>query len=259
MKWDMGWMHDTLDDLRHDPIHRRYHHHRLTFRHLYAFHEQFMLSLSHDEVVHGKGSLLDKMPGDEWQKLATLRLLLAYQIATPGKSLLFMGCELAQRREWSHERGLDWDLLELPAHRGVQALQRDLNRVYAGEPAMHELDCDPRGFDWAVADDSENSVLGFLRHASSQAPPVLAIFNFTPVVRDGYRVRVPHVGRWEEILNTDAEVYGGSGVGNLGGVEAEPPRAGRDVSLRLRLPPLGALLLRWCPPPPVGTGEGDGP
>ncbi|HVS61951.1 MAG TPA: 1,4-alpha-glucan branching protein GlgB [Thermoanaerobaculia bacterium] len=263
-KWDMGWMHDTLEYLRQDPVHRRFHHNQLTFRGVYAFHENFVLSLSHDEVVHGKGSLPDKMPGDQWQKLANLRLLLAYQIASPGKKLLFMGCEIAQWREWSHERSLDWDLLEQPPHRGVQSLTRDLNAAYAQNPALHELDCDPAGFEWLVANDGENSVLGFLRKARSEAPPVAAIFNFTPVAREAYRLGVPHVGWWHEILNSDAESYGGSGVGNLGGVEADPPRSGLGPSLRLRLPPLGALFLRWQPPeaastePGGETEEGDG-
>ncbi len=243
LKWDMGWMHDTLQYMALDPIHRQYHHNRLTFRLLYAFHENFVLPLSHDEVVHGKGSLLSKMPGDEWQKLANLRLLYGYMYGMSGKKLLFMGGELAQWREWDHESSLDWHLLDYASHRGVQRWVRDLNRVYRAEPALHELDCDPQGFQWVEPNDAQSSVLAFLRWGRKDC--VLVVCNFTPVVRHGYRVGVPRPGFWKELLNSDAHEYGGSGVGNLGGVEAQPlPAHGFPYSLPLTLPPLGVLFLK---------------
>ena len=245
MKWDLGWMHDTLDHLGRDPIHRRWHHGELTFRTMYAFSESFVLPLSHDEVSQGKGSLVDRFPGDAWRKLATLRLLLAYQHAQPGKKLLFQGCEFGQAREWHHDRSLDWHLLGDPAHAGVARCVADLNRMYRAERALHELDFDPAGFGWADHRDAEHSVLAILRHAQAGAPSVLAIFNFTPVVRSEYRLGVPSSGRWAEVLNTDALLYGGSGVGNAGAVEAEPvPSHDRPHSLRLVLPPLAAVFLR---------------
>jgi 1,4-alpha-glucan branching enzyme len=242
-KWDMGWMHDTLKYLAHDPIHRRYHHHELTFRLVYAFTENFVLALSHDEVVHGKGSLIGKMPGDDWRKFANLRLLYAYMWAQPGKKLLFMGGEFAQRSEWSHERSLDWHLLEEAPHAGVARLVADLNGLYRREPALHEADGDSAGFEWVDANDAEQCVLTFLRRGRSHEREVLCALNFTPVVRHEYRVGVPHPGRWREILNTDATCYGGSGVGNLGGSDAEEtPWHGRPASLRITLPPLGAVF-----------------
>jgi 1,4-alpha-glucan branching enzyme len=226
-------------------VYRKYHHHELTFRMLYAFSENFLLPLSHDEVVHGKRSLLEKMPGDDWQKFANLRLLLGYQYAQPGKKLLFMGGEVAQRREWDHEASVDWHLLADPRHAGVQRWVRDLNRLYREEPALHQLDCDPAGFEWIDPDDRESSVLSFLRR-SRDGRLVAVVCNFTPVPREGYRVGVPEGGRWQEVLNSDAHDYGGSGWGNYGGVLADPvPHHGRPYSLRLALPPLGVLFLRW--------------
>jgi len=244
LKWDMGWMHDTLGYLRHDPIHRRYHHNEITFRMMYAFSENMVLPLSHDEVVHGKGSLLDKMPGDDREQFANLRLLLAYQWAQPGKKLLFMGGELAQRGDWSHERSLDWHLLDAPWHAGVRILVGDLNRLLR-EPALHARDFDPAGFEWVDANDADASVLSFLRRAGGGAPDLLVVINFTPVVRRNYRVGVPRGGLWSEVLNTDAPLYGGSGVGNLGGVEAAPVSShGRPHALSLTLPPLAAVFFK---------------
>jgi len=245
LKWDMGWMHDTLRFLERDPVHRRYHHNEITFRSLYAFHENFVLPLSHDEVVHGKGSLLNKMPGDRWQKFANLRLLYGYMYSQPGKKLLFMGSEIAQWREWSHDSSLDWHLLQEDAHGGVQRLVRDLNHTYASEPAMHARDAEPEGFEWIDGSDAERSVLSYVRHGAEGDPPVLVVLNFTPVVRYDYRVGVPVSGAWREVLNTDAEVYGGSGVGNLGEVHAEPIEShGRPTSVRVTLPPLAAVWFR---------------
>jgi 1,4-alpha-glucan branching enzyme len=244
LKWDMGWMHDTLQYLSRDPIHRRYHHNELTFRALYAFNESFVLPLSHDEVVHGKGSLLTKMPGDDWQRFANLRLLLGYQYAQPGKKLLFMGAELAPWREWDHEAGLDWQLLDEPSHAGMLRWVADLNRLHRFEPALHELDTEPTGFEWVDAADVDASVISFLR-LSAERRPVLVVCNFTPRVHHNYRVGVPEGGYWEELLNSDATLYGGSGQGNLGGVEAGPgPVHGRPRALALTLPPLGCLFLR---------------
>ena len=204
-KWDMGWMHDTLHYLSHDPIHRKHHHNQLTFRAMYAFSENFVLSLSHDEVVHGKQSLLEKMPGDDWQKFANLRLLLGYMYAQPGKKLLFMGGEFGQRREWNHDVFLDWELLQFRPHRGIQQWVEDLNRVYRTQPAMHAGDCSPDGFRWIDGSDAEGSVLCFLRCGPNPADDVLVVCNFTPVVRTDYRVGVPHSGRWHELLNSDAD------------------------------------------------------
>ena len=247
MKWDMGWMHDTLSYFALDPIHRRYQHNKLTFRGLYAFSENFVLPLSHDEVVYGKRSLLDKMPGDLWQKFATVRLLYAYMWAQPGKKLLFMGGEFGQWREWSHDRSLDWHLLrESPLHGQLQLLVGELNRQYRDEPALHQLDTDPAGFEWIAADDNENSVYAFLRKAREPGlPPILAVFNNTPLPRFNYRLGVPREGVWAEVLNSDAGAFGGSNHGNIGGVEATPvPSHGRPFSLNLTLPPLGALFLK---------------
>jgi len=253
MKWDMGWMHDTLDYMSRDPIHRSYHHGRITFRGIYAFTENFVLPLSHDEVVHGKGSLLGRMPGDDWQKFANLRLLFGYMFTQPGKKLLFMGGELGQWTEWDHDTQLDWALLDFDTHAGVQRWLRDLNAFYRSERAAHELDFDPAGFQWLDADDAWNSVLSYVRR-SRPAPgtddyeELLVICTFTPVVRENYRVGVPHVGFWRQVLNSDAEVYGGSGVGNLGGSRSVPvPFHGRPHSLSLTLPPLAVLVLKHEP------------
>ncbi|MDH4053097.1 MAG: 1,4-alpha-glucan branching protein GlgB, partial [Rubrivivax sp.] len=244
MKWNMGWMHDTLQYMHEDPIHRRWHHGQLTFSLLYAFNENFMLPLSHDEVVHGKGSLLEKMPGDEWQKFANLRLLLGHMWGHPGKKLLFMGGEFGQWREWNHDRALDWQLLERDRHRGLQQWVEDLNRLYRAEAALHEIDFDGAGFEWVDASDVEGSVLSYLRKARDGSS-VLVVLNFTPVPRDNYLVGVPLAGHWRECLNSDASHYGGSGVGNYGGVDTVPVGAhGRFHSLNLKLPPLGMLVFK---------------
>jgi 1,4-alpha-glucan branching enzyme len=241
-KWNMGWMHDTLDYMSRDPIHRRYHHDRLTFGLLYAFSENFILPLSHDEVVHGKRSILGRMPGDRWQRFANLRAYYAFMWCHPGKKLLFMGGEFGQENEWAHEHSLDWHLLADPLHRSVQDLVRDLNRLYRSTPALHRLDASPDGFSWVDANDADNSVLSFLRFAPDQ-PAVLVVCNFTPVVRQDYRVGVPAGGYWRERINTDAAVYGGSNVGNAGGVVTEGTSChNRPFSLRLTLPPLATLI-----------------
>lgn len=243
-KWNMGWMHDTLGYMEQDPVHRRYHQESLTFGLLYAFSENFILPLSHDEVVHGKGSLLGKMPGDAWQRFANLRLLYALMYAYPGKKLLFMGGEFAQEREWDFDRALDWELLQQPAHRGIQDLVRDLNRLYAQQAALHQRDCDSDGFAWVDCSDLEHSVIAFLRQGGDTRDHVLVVCNFTPLVRHDYRIGVPRSGRYLELLNSDAQIYGGSGVGNLGAVSTESVAAhDRPYSIRLTLPPLAALLL----------------
>jgi 1,4-alpha-glucan branching enzyme len=245
LKWDMGWMHDTLEYFEHDPIHRQYHHNLLTFRMLYSFHENFVLPLSHDEVVHGKGSLINKMPGDDWQKFANLRLLFAYMFAQPGKKLLFMGSEFGQYREWSHDRSLDWNLLEGPLHRGLMAWVEQLNRLYRGQSPLHFYDNDVRGFEWIDCNDAPTSVVSLLRKGETTEDSVLVVCNFTPVPRVGYRVGAPFAGYWRELLNSDAHEYGGSGVGNMGGTEAlRESTHGRPYTLRLTLPPLGALFLK---------------
>jgi 1,4-alpha-glucan branching enzyme len=248
LKWDMGWMHDTLKYMALEPIHRKYHHNNLTFRMLYAFGENFVLPLSHDEVVHGKGSLLGKMPGDDWQKFANLRLLFGYMYAQPGKKLLFMGGEFGQWREWDHDTSIDWHLLDHPPHRGLQRWVRDLNTAYRGEPALHEYDCEPRGFEWIDANDSEASVISLLRKGRSPDDDVLVVCNFTPVTRYNYKVGVPRGGRWDEILNSDAPLYGGSGQGNFGGVTAAPvAHHGRPYLLTITVPPLGMVAFRRRP------------
>ncbi len=245
MKWDMGWMHDTLQYFSQDPIHRQYHHNKLTFRMLYSFHENFVLPLSHDEVVHGKGSLIGKMPGDEWQRFANLRLLFAYMFAQPGKKLLFMGDEFGQVSEWGHDRSLDWNVLEYPLHRGLMGWVGQLNRLYRSESALHWFDNDPNGFEWVDCNDAPASVISLLRKGKDGDNPVLVACNFTPVPRPGYMVGVPAGGYWKELLNSDAREYGGSGAGNLGGTDALPIEShGRPYSLRLTLPPLGALFFR---------------
>jgi 1,4-alpha-glucan branching enzyme len=244
MKWDMGWMHDTLSYMSKDPIHRKYHHNQLTFRLVYAYHENFVLPLSHDEVVHGKGSLLRQMSGDDWQKFANLRLLYGYMYAQPGKKLLFMGGEFGQWNEWYHEESLHWHLLEDPLHASLQRWVEDLNKLYKHKGALHQLDFDPAGFEWIDCNDSQNSALSFIRKGYSQDDTVLIVCNFTPVPRLNYRVGVPTGGYWREILNSDAKEYGGSGHGNLGGRETSPiPFHGRPYSLNLTLPPLGAIFL----------------
>jgi len=244
-KWNLGWMHDTLAYFQTDPLFRRFHHHQLTFGLVYAFTENFILPLSHDEVVHGKGSLLGKLPGDRWQRFANLRALYAYMWAHPGKKLLFMGGELAQEREWDHDSSLDWHLLERRDHAGVQQLVRDLNRVYRGEPALWELDFEPAGFRWLEPNDAAANVLAFARLSAAEAGRVLVcVCNFSPVPRPGYRLGLPLEGRWVEALNTDSAYYGGSDVGNLGGVAAEAkPWHEQPFSAELTLPPLGVVWL----------------
>ncbi len=245
LKWNMGWMNDTLSYLQLDPIYRKYHHNRMTFSMLYAFTENFTLPLSHDEVVHGKRSLLHKMPGDMWQQFANLRLLYGYLYAHPGKKLVFMGGEFGQRAEWNHDASLEWHLLEFQPHRGLQQLVADLNKLYAAEPALHEVDFDWHGFEWLDCNDADAGVLSFLRRARDPEDFLVVVANFTPVVRENYRVGVPEPGFYRELLNTDATAFGGSNAGNLGGVAAEPvPWLGHAYSLNLRLPPLAAVFLK---------------
>ncbi|HKC51502.1 MAG TPA: 1,4-alpha-glucan branching protein GlgB [Myxococcota bacterium] len=244
-KWDMGWMHDSLQYFALDPVHRKFHHGNLTFRMLYAWSENFLLPLSHDEVVHLKKSLLAKMPGDPWGKLANLRLLLGYQYTQPGKKLVFMGGELGQWEEWNHDGELDWRLLDSPAHRGVQRWLRDLNTAYRAEPALHARDCEPSGFEWVDCNDAAQSTLAFVRRGGAPEQVVLAVCNFTPLPRSRFRVGVPAGGFWREILNGDATLYGGSGVGNLGGVRAQPiPHHGRSHSIQITLPPLALVVFK---------------
>jgi 1,4-alpha-glucan branching enzyme len=245
MKWDMGWMHDTLKYFSNDPIHRQYHHNLLTFRMLYGFTENFVLPLSHDEVVHGKGSLLNKMPGDEWQKFANLRSLFGYMYAQPGKKLLFMGDEFGQGNEWSHDRSLDWWLLQFPVHRGLQNWVRDLNHLFRNEKALHELDSEPAGFEWVDCNDAPMSVIALLRKGKSAKDVMLVACNFTPVPRENYRVGVPSGGWWKEVLNSDGSEYAGSGMGNGGGAVAEVVKQhGRPFSLELTLPPLAIVFFK---------------
>ncbi len=245
MKWDMGWMSDMLEYMSKDPLFRKYYHNQLTFRLLYAFQENFVLSLSHDEVVYGKRSLLGRMPGDDWQKFANLRLLFGYMYAQPGKKLLFMGGEFGQWREWNHEESLDWHLLASPLHKGLKRWVEDLNRLYRAESALYELDFDSAGFEWIDCNDSQHSVLSLIRKGRSSDDTLIIVSNFTPVPRLNYRVGAPRGGYWKEILNSDSKEYGGSGHGNLGGVEASPISFhGRPHSLNLVLPPLGAVFLK---------------
>jgi 1,4-alpha-glucan branching enzyme len=245
MKWNMGWMHDTLDYFSCDPVFRRYHHNQLTFSLWYAFTENFALPLSHDEVVHGKGSLVGKMPGDEWQKSANLKLLFAYMFGHPGKKLIFMGGEIAQWREWAHEESIEWQALEHPSHWGVKNWVRDLNGFYRSERAMHELDFSADGFEWLDFHDWEQSIVSFWRRDRAGEREVLVVLNFTPQPRLGYRLGVPEGGWWQEVLNSDAADYGGSGQGNMGGLEAVGKKShGRPWSLNLTLPPLGAVFLK---------------
>jgi 1,4-alpha-glucan branching enzyme len=243
-KWNMGWMHDTLQYISKDPVHRQWHHHQMTFSLVYAWSENFVLPISHDEVVHGKGSLAGKMPGDKWRKLAQVRALLAFMWAHPGKQLLFMGCELADFQEWSEERGLDWDLLDDPQHAGVHRLLTDLNAVYKATPPLWTQDTTPAGFRWLSAEDSANNTFSFLRLAPN-GDQVACVVNFSAVPHEEYRIGLPKAGRWNEIINTDSEIYGGSGVGNLGAVETDARQwHGQPFSVALRVPPLGALWLR---------------
>jgi 1,4-alpha-glucan branching enzyme len=241
----MGWMHDTIDYVKQDPVFRRYHHRLLTFSLLYAFSENYILPFSHDEVVHMKGSMWGKASGDPWQKAATLRLLYGYMYSHPGKKLTFMGAEFGQVREWSHDRSLDWHLLDDPLHGGLQAFMRDLNQAYASEPALHQCDFDPAGFQWIDCNDSDNSVVSLIRRATNHEDFVIAIFNFTPVPRHGYVIGVPPAGSYDEVINSDAGAYGGSNLGNDGTVIPEPIAAhGYGQSLRMTLPPLAFLLLK---------------
>ena len=245
MKWNMGWMHDTLKYMEKEPVYRRYDHHLMTFGMVYAYTEHFMLPLSHDEVVHGKGSMIGKMPGDDWQKFANLRAYYGFMWAFPGKKLLFMGGEIAQWREWNHDRSLDWHLLDAPLHKGVQSLVADLNRLYVAEGALHATDSVPEGFRWAVGDDTDRSVYGFVRQTADGAERMLVLSNMTPVPRADYRIGVPQAGYWREVLNTDAAVYGGSNLGNGGGAVTEEVEShGQAVSLSVTLPPLATIVLK---------------
>lgn len=245
MKWDMGWMNDTLLYMSKEPIHRQYHHNNLTFRSVYAFHENFMLPLSHDEVVYGKGSLINKMSGDEWQKFANLKLLFGYMLAQSGKKIIFMGGEFGQRAEWDHDKSLDWHLLNQPGHRGIQNWVRDLNHLYRSEPTVHESDFNPLGFEWVDANDSADNVLTFIRKSPSSQDLMLVALNFSPVPRFGYRLGVQRAGEWKEVLNSDADCYGGTGAGNMGSVTANgTPWHGRPFSMELTLPPLSVLFFK---------------
>jgi 1,4-alpha-glucan branching enzyme len=237
-------MHDTLNYIEREPIYRRHHHGEMTFGLVYAFSEKFMLPLSHDEVVHGKGSLIGKMPGDEWQRFANLRAYLSFMWTHPGKKLLFMGGEIAQQREWDHDRSLDWHLLDDPRHAGVQRLVRDLNRLYRQVPALHTLDSQPDGFRWSVIDDATNSIFAYLRLDAENGKPVLVVCNFTPIPRDGYTVGIPVAGEWKEIFNSDAAIYGGSNMGNSGSVQGTTEAShGHPASLSLTIPPLATIVL----------------
>jgi 1,4-alpha-glucan branching enzyme len=246
MKWNMGWMHDTIEYMKLDPVYRKYSHGQMTFSMIYAFNENFVLPLSHDEVVYGKGSMIAKMPGDDWQKFANLRMLFGYMWGHPGKKLLFMGAEFGQRREWTHEGELEWWVTGLPEHAGMQAWVRDLNRTYRSELALHQIDFSPEGFEWIDVGNAEISVIAFLRKASDGSAPVLVVCNFTPVPRSNFLAGVPLPGFWHEILNSDAREYGGAGWGNLGGVRSSPVGAhGHLHSINLTLPPLSTIMCRW--------------
>jgi 1,4-alpha-glucan branching enzyme len=252
LKWNMGWMHDMLEYVSQDPVFRSYHHNQITFSLLYAFTENFVLPFSHDEVVYGKGSMLRKMPGDEWQKFANLRLLFGFMFGHPGKKLLFMGDEFGQWSEWNHDASLEWHLLQNPFHAGLRRWVRDLNTLYRGAAMLYELDFDPAGFEWVDCKDSQRSVICFLRHGRNPDDQFLFVCNFTPIVRQNYRVGIPLGGSWKEVLNSDASLYGGSGQGNLGGLSAVPlPIHGRPFSLNMTLPPLGIVVFR----PESGSAE----
>jgi 1,4-alpha-glucan branching enzyme len=239
-KWNMGWMQDTLRYISRDPIHRKHHHNDITFGMLYAFTENFILPLSHDEVVHGKRSILGRMPGDAWQRFANLRAYYGFMFGHPGKKLLFMGNEFGQEREWNHDTSLDWHLLEKPAHAAVKALIRDLNQLYRTVPALHELDCESTGFEWLVVNDADNSVFAWMRKGRDPSARCLVVVNFTPVVHRDYRIRMPSGGAWREILNTDSRFYGGGDVGNGGQVQTVGAGAGAEISIVL--PPLAAVF-----------------
>jgi 1,4-alpha-glucan branching enzyme len=244
-KWNMGWMHDILEYTKEDPVHRRWHHGQITFSMLYAFTENFVLPFSHDEVVHGKRSLLDKMPGDLWQKHATLRALLGYMYGHPGKKLLFMGAEIGQWREWNVESSLDWNLLEQPEHAGLKRWVQDLNHTYQRERSLHEIDFEPSGFSWIDCNDNENSVVSMIRRARNPQDFTVLVVNFTPVPRPAYRIGVPEAGWYRELLNSDGEMYGGSNMGNGGGLAADDiPDHGFNYSLSLTVPPLGFVLFK---------------
>ena len=244
-KWNMGWMHDMLSFMSKDPVHRHYHMDNLTFALLYAFHENFILPLSHDEVVHGKASLLSKMPGDDWQKFANLRLLLGYMYGEPGKKTLFMGGEFGQWREWDHDQSLQWDLLQYESHEGLQRYVKDLNRIYLSEPALYEIDFDPSGFEWIDFRDTDSNIVSFIRKGKAPDQILIFVFNFTPVSRMNYRIGAPRPGFYKELINSDSTVYGGSNVGMGGGIKAESrPWHGQPYSFSLHLPPLGMLILK---------------
>jgi 1,4-alpha-glucan branching enzyme len=245
MKWNMGWMHDMLDYFKLDPIFRKFHQNAITFSMMYAFSENFILPISHDEVVHGKGSLLSRMPGDEWRQFANARAFLAYMWAHPGKKLLFMGQEIGQRDEWNHDASVQWNLLEYDYHRKLQTFVRDLNRLYASQPAMYEVDFHYSGFEWVDFRDAESSIIAFLRRAADPSDYVLFCCNFTPIPRTGYEFGVPEEGFYREILNTDSEIFGGSNLGNGGMVSSNPkPRHGREHSIAVTLPPLAVVAFR---------------
>jgi 1,4-alpha-glucan branching enzyme len=247
-KWNMGWMHDTLSFMANDPIHRGHHLNSMTFGLVYAFSENFILPLSHDEVAHGKGSILGKMPGDTWQQFANLRAYYGFMWTHPGKKLLFMGGEFGQGREWSHDRELDWDLLEIDWHRGMQSYVRDLNALYRGEPALHVKDCDPEGFEWLEADDRQHVVLAYLRRGGPNDPPVLVVNNWTPVPRPDYRIGCPDGGRWRLLLNSDETRYAGSGAPVRAELPVDPTGYHeRPASVTIDLPPLATLIYRWEP------------
>jgi 1,4-alpha-glucan branching enzyme len=253
-KWDMGWMHDTLRYMSFDPAYRKWHHGELTFRMVYAFNENFILPLSHDEVVYGKGSLINKMPGDHWQKFANLRVLFSYMYSQPGKKLLFMGGEFGQWAEWSHDGSLDWALLQFPMHSGLRLLVGDLNRLYRSEAALHHGEHNAANFEWINYHDEELNILSYVRKGGSSDQIVAVVCNFSPVPRTGYRIGVPRKGYWREIFNSDAASYGGTGRGNWGGVLTSPfALHGRDYSLALDVPPLGAVFLRWQSEDAEGT------
>ena len=248
-KWNMGWMHDTLDYMAQDPVHRQWHHDRMTFGMVYAYSENFILPLSHDEVVYGKKSILGRMPGDEWQRFANLRAYYGFMWAQPGKKLLFMGQEFGQIREWQSDASLDWHLAQQGLHAGVQSLLRDLNHLYRDHLALHRRDCEPEGFRWIINDDRTQSVFAWLRQGGEAGiPPVAIVAHFTPVLREGYRIGLPHAGRWREILNTDAECYGGGNKGNGGAVWAEEvPSHGFPASALVTVPPLATVYLEYAP------------
>jgi 1,4-alpha-glucan branching enzyme len=247
-KWNMGWMHDTLQYMSIDPVHRSYHHNLITFSMVYAFSENFVLPFSHDEVVHGKGSIIGKMPGDDWQKFANLRVLYGYMFGHPGKKLLFMGCEFGQWREWNHDQSLDWHLLEYDSHAGLQRWVRDCNTFYREAVALHQIEHEPAGYEWIDCTDSQVGAISFLRRAKNREDTAIFVCNFTPVPRHNYRIGAPYAGFWQERLNSDATLYGGSGQGNIGGVEATTsPMHGRPYSLIITLPPLACVVFRPAP------------